>query len=237
MAQRIVHRAALAGLHATLEVTETRHCSVGEYATALQQCWRVVIQTDGLVEALLQIARLESGQIKASPDVVDANRQMQRIWHEVASKAENDKPFELRWLLEAGRPAWANPALLDLVLRNLFSNALGDVNAGGLIELASAVSESKLIMTIANSGSQVAVQDVQKVFDRFWRGSRSRSQTGTHFGLGLSVAQGAAQKFGATLLVQSTDGGRFCVTCSLPLAGTPGRSDHARDRPADGATT
>ena len=208
-------RTPLAGLRTTLEVTMGRQRDREEYAKAFQQCHQVVIQTQSLIDCLLQIARLENGQMVPHPQSIDLNEQIQNTWQDVTDKTAQGKAYQLQWNLDADLPAWTDPVILDIVFRNLFENAVEYVDVHGLIEIGSASTADGAKIVVSNSGSKVATEDVGKVFDRFWRGSDSRSDTGCHFGLGLSLAQRALQNLGGSLSVQAELNGTFCATCLL----------------------
>ena len=212
-------RTPLAGLRTTLEVTQARPRNREEYVTAIDQCRLVVMQTQNLVDSLLQIAKLETGQIVPRPESIDLKAEMQKLWQDVADKCSPQKNYQLRWNLAADVQAWTDQAVLEIVLRNLFENAIDYVDEQGVIEIESGLTSDEIRMSIANSGSRVAMEDVGKVFDRFWRGSESRSGTGSHFGLGLSLAQRASANLGGTLSVESELNGMFCATFLLPNRG------------------
>ena len=62
-----------------------------------------------------------------------------------------------------------------------------------------------------------AVIEAANVFERFWRGDRSRHQTGSRFGLGLTLANFAARALGGTVTASSELGGEFRVVVILPI--------------------
>ena len=72
------------------------------------------------------------------------------------------------------------------------------------------------IANSANTGSQVAREDAHKVFDRFWRGDEVRAGTGTHCGLGLSLAKRAAETLEGSITIESESGGVFRAVLCLP---------------------
>jgi two-component system OmpR family sensor kinase/two-component system sensor histidine kinase BaeS len=94
---------------------------------------------------------------------------------------------------------------LNQVLSNLVSNALRHTPAGGIvsIETASGTSEEKSVqILVKDTGSGIPPEDLPFIFDRFWRGDRSRSDR-THSGLGLAITKQLIQAHGGTVDVQS----------------------------------
>ncbi len=102
---------------------------------------------------------------------------------------------------------------LNQVLSNLVSNALRHTPAGGTvsIETASGTSEESDALSsskrsvrilVKDTGSGIPAEDLPFIFDRFWRGDRSRSDR-THSGLGLAITKQLVQAHGGKIDVQS----------------------------------
>jgi two-component system sensor histidine kinase BaeS len=94
---------------------------------------------------------------------------------------------------------------LNQVLSNLVSNALRHTTTGGTvsIETASGTSvEKSLRILVKDTGSGIAPEDLPFIFDRFWRGDKSRNDR-THSGLGLAITKQLIQAHGGTIDVQS----------------------------------
>jgi signal transduction histidine kinase len=94
---------------------------------------------------------------------------------------------------------------LDEVLSNLISNALRHTPAGGTIsvETESGAREAGSVrILIKDTGSGIPAEDLPFVFDRFWRGDKSRSQR-THSGLGLAITKQLILAHGGTIDAQS----------------------------------
>jgi signal transduction histidine kinase len=101
---------------------------------------------------------------------------------------------------------------LNQVLSNLISNALRHTPRGGTVSIytqaipsKASVPHSKLQITIQDTGAGIPAQDLPFIFDRFWRGDKSRSER-THSGLGLAIAKQLILAHGGTIDVQSEVG-------------------------------
>ena len=93
---------------------------------------------------------------------------------------------------------------LDQVLSNLMSNALHHTPSGGHITLAAHPLPDSVCLTVKDTGSGILPEDLPFVFDRFWRGDRSRvRQTGAGSGLGLAIARQLVQAHGGKIEVES----------------------------------
>jgi signal transduction histidine kinase len=94
---------------------------------------------------------------------------------------------------------------LNQVLSNLISNALRHTPGGGTISIETeplAGAERGVRLTVRDTGSGIPAEDLPFIFDRFWRGDRSRTGR-THSGLGLAIAKQLVLAHGGTIEVQS----------------------------------
>ncbi|HEX5837469.1 MAG TPA: HAMP domain-containing sensor histidine kinase [Anaerolineales bacterium] len=94
---------------------------------------------------------------------------------------------------------------LNQVLSNLISNALRHTPAGGTISIETEPltgAERGVRVTVGDTGSGIPAEDLPFIFDRFWRGDRSRTGR-THSGLGLAIARQLIHAHGGTIEAQS----------------------------------
>lgn len=212
-------RTPLAGLRATLEVAEARPRSPADYAAALRTGADLAAQLQGLVDRLLQLARLEgrTRAFEARPcDLADASLE---AWEPLAGEAQA-RELTVAWQLEPGLEAEADPDLLGLILRNLFENAVHYADGGGRVRVHTADASGAVAVTVANTGSRLSDSQARQATARFWRGDDARREAGLHCGLGLSLVERAAVALGGRLELRSTAGGEFSATVVLP--GGPG---------------
>ena len=107
---------------------------------------------------------------------------------------------------------------LAQVLRNLLSNALRHTPAGGLITVRVEAQAGQVRLQVADSGTGIAASDLPHVFNRFYRGDKSRSRRGGGAGLGLAIARQLITVHGGTIEVASASGQGTTFTLSLPAA-------------------
>jgi signal transduction histidine kinase len=115
-------------------------------------------------------------------------------------------------------------ARLRQVLSNLLTNALRHTDAGSITIRAHRV-DAALVISVTDSGNGISASDLPHVFDRFYRGSRSRGS-----GLGLTIARDLVQAHGGTLTAESAADSGTTMTVTLPVM----RPDRAASRPASG---
>jgi two-component system OmpR family sensor kinase len=103
---------------------------------------------------------------------------------------------------------------LKQVFLNLLGNAVQYTPAGGAVNLSLDRVGEKVRVIISDTGPGIPAQDLPHIFERFYRGEKSRTRSGsTGFGLGLSIAYWIVRNHGGSIDVNSRDGQgtTFCV--------------------------
>jgi two-component system OmpR family sensor kinase/two-component system sensor histidine kinase BaeS len=101
---------------------------------------------------------------------------------------------------------------LNQVLSNLISNALRHTPKDGIISLTAESHENGIRIEVKDTGTGIPTEDLPFIFDRFWRGDKSRTGR-ANSGLGLAIAKQLVQAHGGTIEVQSElgKGTRFII--------------------------
>ena len=108
-------------------------------------------------------------------------------------------------------------ARMRQAIDNLVSNALRYTPAGGAITLAAGpLTEGGLQITITDTGSGIPAADLPHIFDRFYRGDRSRTERKGESGLGLAIARSLVMAHDGNITVASIVGTGTTFTISLP---------------------
>jgi signal transduction histidine kinase len=106
---------------------------------------------------------------------------------------------------------------LQQALGNLVDNGLRHTPARGKV-LVTAVQENKLVhISVTDTGPGIPADELPHLFDRFWRGDKSRSRHSGGSGLGLSIVQQIVELHGGSITAVSPDGMGATFTISLPL--------------------
>jgi signal transduction histidine kinase len=103
------------------------------------------------------------------------------------------------------------------VFDNLILNAFRYTPAGGEIQLSAALVGGELQFKVRDNGSGIAAEDLPNIFDRFYRGDKSRQQNGES-GLGLAIAKSIVEAHGGSISVESVPGQGTQFTICLPVA-------------------
>jgi len=159
-----------------------------------------------LVEDLHMLALAETGQLALEQrpmDVGDLLRDAQVNFGPHAS----DRGVILALDLPADLPAVsADSRRIAQVLGNLLTNALRHTPAGGCVTLSAVADAGAVRVTVADTGSGIPPEDLPYIFERFWRGDRSRSRAGGGSGLGLAIARQLVEMHGGEIGVESRMG-------------------------------
>ncbi len=186
-----------------------------QIAAAARRDLLVTIQEEGarlnrLVGDLLSMTRLESGALKP-----------QRDWHsleEVVGAAlahRGTDGSELQLCLEPDLPlAPFDFVLIEQVLLNLLDNAFKFSPPGAAVEITAVADGEFLRVSVADNGKGIPVDELERVFDKFYRASQNVGMPGT--GLGLSICKGIVEAHGGRIWAERREGGGTRVTFTLP---------------------
>lgn len=129
--------------------------------------------------------------------------------------------------LRLTRPVEGDPDLLSQAIANLLDNALKYTPEGGSVRVEALWRDGEAQLTVANTGEGIAAQDLPFVFERFYRGEKSRSRDWGGAGIGLSIVKEVAGAHGGRVGA-SSENGLTRVWLTLPVPTDDGRSSIPR---------
>jgi two-component system sensor histidine kinase BaeS len=180
-----------------------------------------------LVEDLRTLSLAEAGQLPLTWEPVDVTELLADVGTSFSGQAEA-AGVDLRVQVEGAPSALtisADVGRLDQVLGNLVANALRYTLAGGTITLRAEPADGRVRVTVSDTGEGIPAADLPFIFDRFWRGDRSRSHSsGAGSGLGLAIARQLVQAHGGWIEAQSELGRGTTFTIELPASGQETRA-------------
>lgn len=112
---------------------------------------------------------------------------------------------------------------LAQAIANLLDNAVKYTPAGGQVVIAAGTTDGAARVTVTDTGIGISLDDLPHIWDRLYRGDRSRSERG--LGLGLSLVKAIALAHGGRVSVESTPGRGSVFTLHLP-AQPPAKMTH-----------
>jgi len=174
---------------------------------------------DRLIGDLLDVARLEGGQLKVERRPVSLESIVRDAATTFATSAsERGVALETR-VPDERVTIEADAMRLQQVIGNLLDNALRLTPAGGRVTLAARHEDERAIFSVEDTGPGIAAEDLPHLFDRFWQGTRQRRGSA---GLGLAIAKGIVEAHDGQLTVASTPGKGTTFEISLQVAPTIG---------------
>ena len=162
-----------------------------------------------LVKSMLDLSRIDSGEMKLHPSRFDITHTVVTTLLTFEQKID-EKGIEIRGLEEAApQEVWGDQDLLHQVVYNLIENAVKFTNDGGAISVQVSDSIDRTTVVIENTGPGIAQEDLPMVFDRFYKGDKSRSRDKNGMGLGLYIVRTILKLHGGDIAVSSAVG-QFC---------------------------
>ena len=110
-------------------------------------------------------------------------------------------------------------ARIEQVLINMLSNAIKYTPDGGRIRMTAGVKDDCVWCTVRDNGIGIPKQDIDHVFERFYRVDKARSRESGGTGLGLSIAYEIVQRHDGKMEIHSQKGKGTAITVTLPVGG------------------
>jgi len=211
-------RTPLASLKAMVETLEDG--AIGDRAAARDFLSRIHQEVDGLsqlVNELLELSRIESGEERLDAVTVSPSLLLTQSAARMGPLAER-AGITLAVEGPADLPAVrADPEQIGRVLTNLVHNALKFTPSGGTVTLGGTAGPTEVSLWVRDTGVGIDPDELERVFERFYKADRARASGGT--GLGLAIAKHIVQAHGGTIAAASEGSGRGSTfTLSLPKA-------------------
>ncbi len=171
-----------------------------------------------LVNDLRELALAEAGELQIQRDTVDMAALMERTVQSMSPTAEA-KRVHLT-LERPSHPLWVkgDAQRLEQVLLNLLSNAIRHTPSGGKVTVRIWQKGGEVYCQVTDTGEGIPPEDLPHVFERFWRGDRSRSRGTGGTGLGLAIVRKWVESHRGRIWVESTLGQGTTFTFTLPAA-------------------
>ncbi len=171
-----------------------------------------------LVDQLLELSRLESGDLPLEPQEVPLSPLVSQVLSEVGVssaagtlKLENLVPGDLP-------PVWADRERIHQVLFNLLDNAVRFTPPGGEVKVYAARVNGHCEVAVADTGPGISSEHLPRLFERFYRVDTARSRGDGGTGIGLAIARSVVEAHGGHIRAESEVGKGSIFTFDLPVA-------------------
>lgn len=207
-------RTPLAAMQVILGTVLQRRRAPAEYEQALADLAEEIDRLQTLTEALLLLARGEARQL-ASRERVDFSTLLCDVTDSMRPLAKA-KGLTVTCVVGDGLALMGDTDGLIRLFANLLDNAVRYTEHGGVTVRAGASSDGTISVTVADTGRGIPAELLPRVFDRFYRVDKSRTERGA--GLGLAIALDIAHAHDGTIEVSSIVGKGTTFTVQLPSA-------------------
>ncbi|HHX42311.1 MAG TPA: cell wall metabolism sensor histidine kinase WalK [Armatimonadetes bacterium] len=183
-----------------------------------------------LVEDLLTLSRIDSGQLPMRHEPVSVAALFERSIHRFLPEAEAHG-IVLESSLAEGLFFMGDEERMAQVLGNLLDNAIRHTPAGGRVRLEAAREAERIRIRVSDTGCGIAPEHLPRLFDRLYRAERSRCKGSGGSGLGLAIVHEIVDAHGGTVEAESEPDKGMSVTIYL----ADGAALGFRDKEMDGA--
>jgi signal transduction histidine kinase len=206
-------------------VESLRLPSAARLSEAERQAYLTIVAREAerlsaLVDDLLALARADAGELRLDLRPVPVGAVVEEVYQALAPLAQQDRQVTLVRAVAADLPcALVDRDRLAQVLLNLGRNAITATPQGGLVFLdLEQADRDYLALSVSDTGRGIPPEDLERIFERFYRSDVSRTRATGGFGLGLSIVRDLVQAMGGTITVTSTMGAGSCFRVMLPIA-------------------
>jgi len=209
-------RTPLAGIKAMVETL--RDSAVDDTEATRDFLAKIDSEVDRLthmVTELTELSRVETGKAQLDLEPLNLNSLIDEAIAQLGPQLER-KQLSISKELAAELPAVpADKERIRQVLVNLIHNAIKFTLPGGKISLTTMMRDGSVMVDISDTGTGIAKDDLPRIFERFYKADRARSEEGS--GMGLAIAKHIIEAHGGKIWVQSEEGKGSTFSFSLPL--------------------
>jgi signal transduction histidine kinase len=204
-------RSPLTRIRGIAEMTLIKGKNMDEYqkmaASTVEECDNLI----ALVNTMLDITEVESGTGDFKTEQIDLVKIIRSVF-ELYQPLADEKGIRMVIHLPETLMLKGVRQNIQRLVANLLENAIKYTPSGGTIKISSFIVDSTIRMIIEDTGFGIPESELPKIFDRFYRSDRSRTEPG--IGLGLSLAKAIANAHGGDITAKSVinQGSSFIVT-------------------------
>lgn len=170
-----------------------------------------------IIEDLLVLSRMERDRVSMVNEPVAINELLGEV---VAEESDHAKLFDVEIIFNEARAdavVRGDSRLLKTALVNLVANAIKYNRPGGRVIIDIDPHDDYVEVSVKDTGVGIPANDIERIFERFYRVDRARSRETGGTGLGLSIVKHAAELHGGMITVESTEGEGSHFLLVIPL--------------------
>lgn len=169
-----------------------------------------------LVNDLLDVARIDQGQLVLKKEKVDLTAITQEVIRDILPLAQAGKVLII---FDKKNPAWVigDAEKLKLAIENLLSNAIKYTLSKGIVEIKFLKKDGFYIFSIKDNGAGIPESQQKRIFEKFFRSDNVLKNNTTGTGLGLYITKNIAEQSGGRAWFQSVENKGSVFNFSIPV--------------------
>jgi len=208
-------RTPINNLMGEAEVVLSRARPPHEYRQVLESSLEEYARLSQMIDSLLFLARADSAEARIERSQFDAVQAIEAVreFHEAVAEEQG-----VEVTCHGKAVVNADPMLFRRAVSNLLSNALQYTSRGGRVSIAvEQTADHAVDVRVSDTGSGIDSAHLPRIFDRFYRADRARSQHASGTGLGLAIVKSIMTLHNGTVTIQSEPAKGTTVTLRFPL--------------------
>jgi two-component system sensor histidine kinase CpxA len=201
-----------------LALTLAREAGASERREMLDRIEQDAIQLDSMLERILTVSRLESGQLKPHFERLSLNELVDEVLHDAEFEAAATHATITRKDLVGALQVTGDPGLLRSAIENVVRNAIFYSGEGGKVEVTITATEDRLgaSVIVRDNGPGVPQDKMPLIFEPFYRVDDSRGTTTGGMGLGLAIANNAMRAHGGGIIAHNVEPHGLEIMLAIP---------------------
>lgn len=196
-------RTPLARLRGTAEMALREQPNQNVAQEALADCVEESDRVLTMLKTLLDVAEAEAGAMKLNRENINLSSLIDEVV-ELYQMVAEEKKIAVTATVPAVCESSVDATRMRQVFANLLDNALKYTEAGGQVTIQAQGNEREVLVSVRDNGIGIPAEEQDKIWERLYRGDKSRSQRG--LGLGLSFVKAIVEAHGGTVEVKSETG-------------------------------
>jgi two-component system phosphate regulon sensor histidine kinase PhoR len=168
----------------------------------------------GIVEGMTNLARIESGEMRLKKQPVEIGAVINRAYQRLAEQI-TQKGLEYGFQSAENITVMVDEIQIEQVVYNLLDNAIKFTPRGGQLVVTVAMANRNLLVSVQDTGEGIDPDDINRIFERFYKADKARSSGGS--GLGLAIARHIIEAHGGRIWAESQPGHGSLICFTLPL--------------------
>jgi signal transduction histidine kinase len=177
---------------------------------------REAVLLSRLVDDLQELALAEAGQLRIEPEITDVSSLIRRVLTNVATWAQSEGISIVADSAPDLPMVSVDSQRIGQVISNLVDNALRHSAEGGKVTVRTRLAADGVQVDVVDQGPGLSPEELSLVFERFYRGDKTRSRATGGAGLGLAIVKQLVEAHGGRVWVESTEGQGATFSFTLP---------------------